>query len=258
MLMASQAAAESGWNIAAVWVSVGGVVVAAVITVWVTRRYSRKRRNLFYSVMAVPIVPPVSRPLRGQVEVLVRRLGTDEVLKSPHMVTLTIRSRSDEDITPSCFHAEPLKFIFNASVVALVGNESEPGRLGVSAPEVETADNALCIKPSLITATHRLSYTLLTEGSPRLGVSGSPANVVLADESRHSEINLSRLEFKAFSIVTVTLLAAYPATLFGLQGSPEWLQVAAISLIAVGSLITIAYAIRLIVRGFKQVSYRKF
>ncbi|MGX7828300.1 hypothetical protein ACTG9Q_24735 [Actinokineospora sp. 24-640] len=246
MSITSQVANELGWTVAAVWVSVGGVVVAVaaiVVAAWVTRRYSRKRRHLFYNVTAVPIVRPVNPAFQGEVEVIVRRPGSDEALNDPHVVTLFIVSRSDDDITPGCFQG-PLIFDFNVPVIALMESNSEPGRKGVSPPGVETTASALHVRPSLITTTHKLWYSLLVEGQPALSIDGSPANVVI-DDSRNSRVG-GRL---AWPLLATACMLSFSVDLFiafgGSRVGVPWFKLTLLPTAMLVTVVLVIYAYRL-------------
>lgn len=206
------------------WVSMAGVLIALAavpIAVWATRRYSRRRRRLFYDFDAVQIMGPVNPEVQGEIEVIVRRRGSDATLDNPHMITLSIFSRSDDDIIPEFFQG-PLVFDFGAPVIALMKTESEPGRKGVTPPRVETTATAVRVMPSLIARAHVIKCFLLVNGKPELMVSGSPANVSVDVKRGWGEVVGSPLMRAVFVLLVVILLmVAFSATL-GTYSVIEW------------------------------------
>ncbi|WP_156077145.1 hypothetical protein [Saccharothrix sp. NRRL B-16314] len=157
------------WAIAAVAVA----VIAIAVGTWSAFRSANPRRHLHITEDSLVSLLPSGLGLGDDVEV--HRRG--KVLSNPHVITVSLVSRSARDIPRAAFDGTPLTLDFGVPVIGLLEQWSDPGRAAVCKPSVTVTATALTIGPALLTRSHELRYTVLVDGEPNLAIQGELADV---------------------------------------------------------------------------------
>lgn len=147
-------------------VSVLGIIVATVVSVWTYRRMNPKRQ-LRYRVEVTPLLIP-DATAGGRLTIALD--GTP--VTSPQIVTLSLWSSGRADISSHAFDGgDPLTFDLGAPIIEeLPGNHAAPARLEAELPD------KLILRPSLLHRRFASTIRVIVDGTPEVRT-----NHVLAD-----------------------------------------------------------------------------
>lgn len=136
--------AEKWYSSGTFWgaAGVGAVLLAAVITAWVTVRVTNPKRRLLYAMPIVTRLVNDSPHIRQGLEVR----WNGEQLDDPHVIEVHLISHSRRDIGNEDFNGlEPLRLDVGAPIIELLGTESWPE--STRAPKLAIDGSALSIGP---------------------------------------------------------------------------------------------------------------
>jgi hypothetical protein len=165
------------------WTAVAVAVVFGLVTI-VLWLLGIPKRLLVYTVDSTSLL--LRNELTSNDADGIKVIVKDRAVNDPHLVTLTIESRSRRDIRKSEFDAgEPLTFSLNVPIVATAclafGNQNMPelrtsrqqkGARNISSQTVQ-------IEPALIRRGRWCQILLLTEGSPVVTHKNTIADVII-------------------------------------------------------------------------------
>lgn len=189
-----------GWTAIAVAVIFG---VATIAPWWLGIR----KRLLVYTAESASLLLTNELESSGAGDIKISLKG--QAVDNPHLVTLTIASRSRKDIRVLDFdEGKPLQFHFDVPIVAAkcfaFDNQNAP-EIGpnLAPPSVHNAPSqTIQIKPSLIRKGLWCRLHLLTEGPPRLTCENPIADVAV----RRGTPATSKLIYAAITIQAGCLL----------------------------------------------------
>jgi uncharacterized membrane protein YidH (DUF202 family) len=182
-------------------VSVVGIVIATVISVWTYRRLNPKRQ-LRYRVEVTPLLT-AGAAAGGRLTIALE----EHPVTDPQIVTLSLWSSGRADIASSAFDAgTPLIFELGAPIV-----EEMPGA-SASGPQLEVAPpDKIVLRPALIHRKFQSTVRVIVDGTPTVRVNRVLPDIDVfrdGDSETTRAIDISRKRFKLTPLLVWTGLLA--------------------------------------------------